>query len=180
MAIVHWEPVRELGSIQGEMNRLFNTMFEGSGGSGGTGNTRRWAPPMDLIEATDHFLLKVDLPGLADSDVSIEVEDGTLTISGERKSAHESQEGGVRRFERAFGTFSRSVTLPQGLDPERVTAEFDRGVLSVRIPKPEERKPRKIAIGVGSSPATLEGQVTANGGGETASNGSGQASGSDR
>lgn len=160
MAIIHWEPVRELGSIQSEMNRLFNTVFDGSGGSGGGDATRRWAPPMDLIEATDHFVLKLDLPGLGEDDVNIEVEDGTLTISGERKAAKESEEGGVRRFERAFGAFSRSVSLPQGLDPEQVTAEFDRGVLSVSIPKPEERKPRKIAIGVGSSPATVEGKAS--------------------
>jgi HSP20 family protein len=163
MAIVHWEPVRELGSIQSEMNRLFNTMFDGSGGAGGQGTARRWAPPMDLIEAADHFVLKVDLPGLGEEDVNLEVEDGTLTISGERKAVQESEEGGVRRYERAFGAFARSVSLPQGIDPEQVSAEFDRGVLSVRIPKPEERKPRKIAIGVGGSPATVEGQATSNG-----------------
>ena len=83
--------------------------------------------------------------------MSIEVQDGTLTISGERHAEHESRERGWYRVERAFGRFSRSLSLPDGIDPDAVTASFDRGVLEVRIPKPEERKPRRVQIKAGST-----------------------------
>jgi HSP20 family protein len=105
---------------------------------------------MDLVEAGDHFVLKADLPGLAEEDVSIEVQDGNLTISGERKTEHESSERGWYRIERSFGAFNRSLTLPDGVDADGISAEFDRGVLEVRIPKPEERKPRRVAIKAGA------------------------------
>jgi HSP20 family protein len=146
MAIVRWEPFRELSTLQNEMNRLFNTVFE-SPAPGNSGSTmRRWMPAMDLVETDDHFVLRADLPGMKQDDVKIEFEDGTLTVSGERKVEHESKNEGYYRVERAFGSFSRSLTLPQGIDPEAVTANFDNGVLEVRIPKPEERKPRRIEI----------------------------------
>ena len=158
MALVRWEPVREINSIQSEMNRLFNTFFDTPAGSGGTnGMARRWVPPMDLVEAGEEFVLKADLPGLAESDVKIEVEDTTLTISGERKSEHESKDEGYYRLERATGAFSRSLTLPEGVDLEQIKATFDNGVLEVRIPKPEERKPRRVEISVGGETKTLEG-----------------------
>ena len=102
---------------------------------------------MDLTEAEDHYVLKADLPGVNDEDVKIEVENGLLTISGERKEEHERAERSFYRVERAFGRFQRQLTMPEGIDPDGVTAEFDRGVLSVRIPKPEQVKPRRVAIG---------------------------------
>jgi HSP20 family protein len=154
MTIVRWEPLRELGTLQTEMNRLFNTVFDSPGGDGGT--LRRWMPAMDLLETGDHFVLRADLPGMGEEDVNIELEDSTLTITGERKTEHEDTQEGYYRVERASGSFQRSLTLPKGVDPEAVTASFDRGVLEVRIPKPEERKPRKIAIG-GASDRTIEG-----------------------
>ncbi len=161
MTIVRWEPLRELGTLQSEMNRLFSTVFDGPGGGNGVpGAMRRWMPAMDLLESGDDFVLKADLPGLSEEDVNIELEDSTLTLSGERKAEHTSEEGGYYRVERASGAFSRSLTLPKGVDPEAVTARFDRGVLEVRIPKPAERKPRKITIGVGNGEAaTLEGSA---------------------
>lgn len=159
MALVRWEPVRELSSIQNEMNRLFNTFFDtptpGNGGNGGT--LRRWIPAMDLVETEEHFVLKADLPGLTEADVNVEVEDNVLTLSGERKAEHEDKREGYVRVERSFGSFRRSLTLPEGIDPEAVQASFDNGVLEVRIPKPEERKPRKVAIQVGERPAAIEG-----------------------
>jgi len=156
MAIVRWEPLRDLASIQNEMNRLFGTVFDAPA-PGGNGNTlRRWMPAMDLVETEDHFVLRADLPGLSEGDVNIEVEDRVLTISGERKAEHETTKEGYHRVERAFGSFSRSLTLPEGVDPDAVTANFDRGVLEIRIPKPEQRKPRKISIGVGDTPKTIE------------------------
>jgi HSP20 family protein len=123
--------------------------------------SRRWVPPIDLVEAEDHFVLKADLPGLAEDDVSIEVQDGTLTISGERKTEHEQRERGWYRIERSFGSFSRSLTLPEGVDADAISAEFDRGVLEVHIPKPEERKPRRVAIKAtgNGGPAALEGSA---------------------
>jgi len=154
MTIVRWEPLRELGTLQSEMNRLFNTVFDGPAPSGAT--MRRWMPAMDLLEAGDEFLLRADLPGLSEDDVKIELEDSTLTISGERKAEHEAKGEGFYRVERATGAFSRSLTLPKGVDPEAVSARFDRGVLEVRIPKPAERKPRRISIG-GGEPAAIEG-----------------------
>jgi HSP20 family protein len=154
MAVVRWEPLRELGSLQNEMNRLFNNVFDAPAGNSGT--MRRWMPAMDLVETDDHFVLRADLPGLSEDDIKIELEDGTLTVSGDRKAEHESKNEGYYRVERAFGSFSRSLTLPQGVDPEAVTASFDRGVLEVRVRKPEQRKPRRIEIG-GSAQQTIEG-----------------------
>jgi HSP20 family protein len=159
MAIVRWEPLREFSTLQNEMNRLFNTVFDSPAPAGNGGTMRRWLPPMDLIETEDHFVLRADLPGLGEDDVNIEVEDRVLTISGERKAEHETTKEGYHRVERAFGAFSRSLTLPEGIDPEAVAATFERGVLEVRIPKPEERKPRKVSIGVGNSQKTIEGEA---------------------
>ncbi|HWK29518.1 MAG TPA: Hsp20/alpha crystallin family protein [Solirubrobacter sp.] len=158
MAIVRWEPLRELTTLQNEMNRLFGTVFDAPAqGSGGT--LRRWMPAMDLVETDDHFVLRADLPGMSEADVNIEVEDRVLTVSGERKAEHAETKEGYHRVERAFGSFSRSLTLPEGVDAGQVTASFDRGVLEVQIPKPEERKPRKISIGVGNAPKTIEGSA---------------------
>jgi HSP20 family protein len=155
MALIRWEPARELGSLQGEMNRLFNTFFEGDR----EGANRRWTPAMDLLEADDHLVLRADLPGLSEDDVQIEVQDNVLTVSGERKAEREETRNGYYRVERAFGSFSRSLTLPEGIDAERIEASFDKGVLEVRIPKPEERKPRRISI-AGGSQGTVEGKAT--------------------
>jgi HSP20 family protein len=154
MAIVRWEPGRELASLQSEMNRLFNGFFDGE-----RDVARRWTPAMDLMEAQDHLLLKADLPGLSEDDVQIEVQDNVLTVSGERKAEREDKGEGYYRVERAFGSFSRSLTLPDGVDADQIDASFDKGVLQVRIPKPEERKPRRISIGRGSKEA-VEGKAT--------------------
>jgi HSP20 family protein len=155
MTIVRWEPLREFGALQNEMNRLFNTVFDSPAPGNGGATMRRWVPAMDLVETDDHFVLRADLPGLGEDDVKIEFEDGTLTVSGERKAEHETKHEGYHRVERAFGAFSRSLTLPQGVDPEAVNASFDNGVLEVTIPKPEARKPRRIEIGGGQK--TIEG-----------------------
>ena len=155
MAIVRWEPLRELSSLQNEMNRLFNTAFDAPSGASAP-VMRRWVPAMDLVESADHFLLRADLPGMSEEDIEIELEDGTLTVSGERKAEHEQREEGFYRVERAFGAFSRSLTLPKGIDADAVSASFDRGVLEIRIPKPEARKPRRISI-VNGGQETIEG-----------------------
>jgi HSP20 family protein len=151
MALVRWEPMRELNSLQGEMNRLFNSFFDDEGSG-----RRRWAPAVDLLEREDSLVLKADLPGLREEDVTIEVRDNVLTISGERQSDVEDKQNGYYRVERAFGSFSRSLTLPEGVDADRIEASFANGVLEVTIPKPEQRKPRRIAI---SGKETLEGSA---------------------
>ena len=159
MTIVRWEPLRELSSLQTEVNRLFDTVFDAPRAGTGTGH-RRWIPAMDLVETDEHFVLRADLPGMKEDDVKIEVEDSTLTLSGERKSEHEANGEGYHRVERSYGAFSRSLTLPKGVDPSAVTANFDRGVLEVRIPKPEERKPRRVAIAVEGGAPAIEGKAS--------------------
>ena len=154
MAIVRWDPAREVDSLQSEVNRVFDAFF----GYGGTrGANRRWIPAMDLVETGDQLVLRADLPGLTKDDLDIEVKDGVLTVSGERKAEHEEKTEGFYRMERVFGTFSRSLTLPKGVDANRVEAEFDNGVLELRIPKPEDAKPQRVQIGAGRS---VEGAAT--------------------
>lgn len=146
MALVRWEPARELDSLQSDMNRLFDSFFgrrEVGRGSNGTG---RWVPAMDLVETEDHLVLRADLPGLQREDVEIEAKDGVLTVSGERKAEHEEKSEGYHRVERSFGRFSRSLGLPRDVQPDDVKASFENGVLEVKVPKPEERKPTRIEI----------------------------------
>ena len=139
-----------------EFNRLFNSLWDAP-----SAVSQRWVPEMDLVETEDHYLLKADLPGMKQDDVSIEAGDGALTISGERKIEYERKEKGFFRLERSFGKFSRSLTLPDGVDPDKIQAAFHDGVLDVTIPKPEERKPRRIEVawsGNGNAqPKTIEG-----------------------
>jgi HSP20 family protein len=156
MALIRWEPAREVDTLQTEVNRVFDAFF---GNGPGAGRTRRWVPAMDLVETDDHLVLRADLPGLTKEDVELEVKDGVLTVSGERKAEHEEKSEGFYRVERAFGRFSRSLTVPDGIDAEAITADFNDGVLEVRIPKPAERKPHRISIGAdvdGSATETTE------------------------
>lgn len=135
MALVRWEPVT--------MNRLFNNLFDTPTGTASA--VRRWIPAMDLAETDDAYVLRADLPGLDPSEVTIELQDRVLTISGERR---EERELGYHRVERSFGAFRRSLTLPEGVDADAISASFDKGVLTVQVPKPEERKPRRVQIAV--------------------------------
>ena len=152
MTLVKWDPVRELNSF-GDVNRLFDSFF---GTQGHQTMSRRWVPAMDLVEIGDSLVLKADLPGLRREDVNIEVKDGVLTISGERKDEHEEKADGYYRVERTFGSFSRTLTLPKGIDAEGIAADFADGVLEVKIPKPEERKPHRIEIGQRSIEGSAE------------------------
>jgi HSP20 family protein len=129
MALIRFEPLGELNTIQNEMNRLFNTFFDQSaptGQSSGVGE-RRWIPAMDLVETVDHYALRVDLPGVREDDVTVQLEDNVLTVAGQRVPENDKGEGYYRR-ERAFG------------------AQFDLGVLAITIPKPEQKKPRQVQI----------------------------------
>lgn len=152
MALVRWDPARELDAFQSDMNRLFDGFFgrgNGATASGGYGS-RRWISPMDLVETEDHLVLRADLPGVERGDVEIEVKEGVLTVSGERKAQHEEKREGFHRVERSFGRFSRSLELPKGVEADHIEASFERGVLEVRMPKPAERKPTRIEIQDGS------------------------------
>src|ERR1700759_5746690 len=119
MALIRWEPVTELNTIQNEMNRLFNTFFDQPAPTGrGGAPSRRWIPAKDLVETADHYVLRADLPGLDDDDVNIQREGDVPNISGERKPEHEQHEEGYHRIERAVGTGSFVLTLPAGVDPD--------------------------------------------------------------
>src|ERR1043165_6343703 len=103
MALIRWEPAREISSLQQEMNRLFNTFFEAPAAGAANASLRRWVPAMDLVETDDHFVLRADLPGVAESDVDLSLEDDVLTLKGERKAEHESRGEGFYRVERSTG-----------------------------------------------------------------------------
>jgi HSP20 family protein len=142
MAISRWDPFRDLMSIQGELNRLFGRTYAGEG----EGVRGPWAPAIDLYEDKERFVITLELPGIAPDDVDISVEDGTLTVSGERSFYEERDEANFHRVERRFGSFGRSLTLPSTADTDRIEASFDAGILTISIPKKEEAKPRKIQV----------------------------------
>jgi HSP20 family protein len=160
MTLVRWDPAREIDGLQSDMNRLFDTFFQtrGAGASSARG-PQRWIPAMDLTESEHEYVLRADLPGLSSEDVDIEVKDNVLTISGERNSEHDDRGEGFYRMERHFGRFSRSLDLPSGIDADSVAASFANGVLEVRIPKPEEAKPRKVQIDAQTSNGAIEAQA---------------------
>ena len=145
MALIRWEPAREINSLQQEMNRLFTTFFDAPA----PGGARRWVPAMDLAEREGQLVLRADLPGMDRDDVDVQIKDGVLTVSGERKFENESKGEGYHRVERSFGRFSRSLRLPRGVDASAVSASFDRGVLEVTVPKPAQAQATKVAIGEG-------------------------------
>ena len=136
-----WDPFRDLMGIQSELNRLFGRTYGGE--SVGTGG---WMPALYIYEGKDKYVLSVELPGVDPADVDISVEDSTLTISGERKFYQEVDEESFHRVERRYGAFSRSLSLPQTANTDAIEASFDRGVLTVEIPKAEEAKPKKITV----------------------------------
>jgi len=143
MAISRWDPFRDLMSLQGELNQLFGRTF---GGEGEATRGASWAPALDVFEDKDRFVIKFELAGLGPDDVEISVEEGTLTVSGERKFYQGMDEAGFHRVERRFGTFARSLSLPSTADAGRIEAGFDDGVLTITVPKKEEAKPRKIQV----------------------------------
>lgn len=149
-------PFAELDTLQSEVNRLFESFFGPVGGPARNG-AGRWLPAMDLVEQEDEVVVKVDLPGLDRDDVSVEVRDGVLTISGERSSEERDERDDYVRVERAVGRFSRQVQLPEGVDPQEIEASFDRGVLELRIPKPKTHEPHRIEIAAPKSEGKAKG-----------------------
>jgi HSP20 family protein len=158
MAVVRWEPFRELAALQSEMSRWMSQVA-GTGTPGNGGSTSSWLPAVDVWETDGELVLSFDLPGVEEDRISVELEDNVLTVSGERERAERSEGDRFYRYERRFGQFSRGVTLPQGVDEEKIQADYKAGVLEVRVPKPEEQKPRRIPVG-GSDQAAIEGTGT--------------------
>jgi len=142
--IQRWNPARDFARLQDEVNRLFD------GGLGLNRNTESygWTPAVDVFEDTEGVTFKFDLPEIDGKDVDVRLEDGVLTVRGERKLEREEKREGYHRIERAYGTFARSFTLPATLDSEKATAESKNGVLRIFVPKRAEAKPKSINVKV--------------------------------
>jgi HSP20 family protein len=155
--LVRWAPFSELASLQNEMSRFMNGLVEGNGRQ-----TQSWIPTADVWETEHELVYAFDLPGIPEEQISVELDDGALTITAERERAAEVEDGRYYRFERRFGTFTRTIGLPQGVTDESVKAIYAHGVLEVHVAKPQQPKPRKIQVDVGQSAKqkTLEGSST--------------------
>lgn len=152
MAIVRWQPFQDLPTIQERMNRIFDETFRGLGRSGSEDDWAfggSWAPSVDIYEHDGNIVLKAELPGIDPKDVDVRVENNVLTLLGERKLDSEVKREDYHRVERAYGKFSRSFTLPNVVDTDKIKADYAHGVLQVSIPQKEEAKPKQIAISIG-------------------------------
>jgi len=151
MAIVRWEPFRDLLSLQERMNRLFSESYRSGGPQGQEDDWAlggSWAPAVDIYEQDGNIVLKAELPGLDLKDVDIRVENNTLTLRGQRKLDEQVKRDNYHRVERAYGAFTRSFALPNVVDAENIKAEYKDGLLRVTLPKREEAKPKQIRINV--------------------------------
>lgn len=149
MAIVRWDPFRDLAEVQERVNRVLGDFY---GGRGQDDVMRRgaWIPPVDIYEGTNHeMVIKVELPDLRREDIDIRVEDNTLTISGEKKLDGEVKQEQYHRVERLYGNFTRSFSLPATIATEKVHADYKNGVLTILLPMREEAKPKQIQVAVG-------------------------------
>jgi len=145
--MMRWDPFRDLMSIQNELNRLFGRTYAGGDGdSGGSTLAGAWVPPIDIFETKDTFVVSMELPGIEPDAVDVSVEDSVLTVKGERRFSSDVDEDSFHRVERRYGQFVRTLSLPATADAEKVVATFDKGVLTIEIPKSEQAKPRKIEI----------------------------------
>lgn len=143
MAIVRWEPARELASMEiDRLNRMFSDFY-------GETFSRGWVPAVDVYETDQHeVVLKAELPDMKREDISLTFENGVLTLKGERKFEQEVKKENFQRIERRHGAFSRSFTLPNTVDAGRISASYKDGVLTVRLPQREEAMPKQIAVNV--------------------------------
>jgi HSP20 family protein len=147
--LTRWEPTREYTNLQNQMNRLLAGLGPASDDLMSTG----FVPAVDIYEDEHAITLKVEVPGIEEKDIDVLLENQTLTLRGERKFEKEEKEENFHRIERRYGSFTRSFTLPNTVDSENVKAEYANGVLSVRLPKRAEAKPRQIKVGVTQKPA---------------------------
>jgi HSP20 family protein len=149
MTIVRWDPFREVVSLQNRLNSLFQDYGRGQNDSDAL-SAASFAPPVDIYEDEHKLVLKLEVPGVRQDDLDIQVEGRTLTVRGERKFSNEEKQENFHRVEHRYGTFARSFTLPSTVDAENVKATYDAGVLELELAKKAEAKPRQIKIGVGS------------------------------
>ena len=146
MNLIRWNPWGEMGTFSDSVNRFFDgTLFPAAWLSEDSG-LRNWRPVVDIFDNDEKIVIKAELPGVDKKDIHVDVKDGILTLSGERSYENEVKEEDYHRKERAFGKFSRSFALPDGLNPDKIDADYKDGVLKIEIPKPEEKKPKKIAV----------------------------------
>jgi HSP20 family protein len=150
--LVRWEPYRDIAALQSEMSRLMGGLLEGNGRSG-----ESWVPAVDVWETESEIVYALDLPGVPEDKIAVELDEGALTITGDRERAREEADERFYRFERRFGTFSRTVGVPQGVSDNDVSADYQDGVLEVHVRKPEQPKPKRIQVGSGGQ-ATIEGK----------------------
>jgi len=153
--LTRWDPFREFSTLQDRMNRLFRDSF-GEGREDALA-TSSFAPAVDVYEDEHNVTLKIEVPGIDEKDIDVRIENNTLTVHGERKFEKEEKEENFRRVERQYGSFTRSFTLPSAVDPEQVTANYDKGVLKIKLAKRAEAKPKQIKVSVGGE-RTLEGK----------------------
>jgi len=139
-----WTPFNRLSSLHDELNRLFDFSLPRRD----TGLFSGWSPTLDVYDTKDHFFVKMELPGMKKEDIGITLQDGVLTVSGERKSDVEHKEGETFRSERYFGKFQRSVSMPAPVNPDGVTATYKDGILTIQVAKADEAKPRQIKVNV--------------------------------
>jgi HSP20 family protein len=145
--ITRWDPFRELSALQQQVNRLFNESVTGRGEEAlGTS----FVPAVDVYEDEHGIRLKMEVPGIDEKDIDIRLENNTLTVRGERKFEKEEKEENFQRVERRYGSFTRSFTLPNTVDTENVTADYDKGVLVLSLAKRAEAKPKQIKVNIGS------------------------------
>ena len=147
------EPFREMAALQNEMSRLMGGLLEGNGRT-----NQAWMPAVDVWETEDELVYAFDLPGIPEESISVELDEGALTVSGERERSQEVSDERLYRFERRFGSFSRTIGLPQGTSEDSIRAEYKDGVLEVHVRKPEQPKPKRIQVGKGAQ-ATIEGSA---------------------
>ena len=144
-SITRWEPFRNLSTLQEQVNRLFETSFKGNADNSAL---TTWAPAVDIYETENELVIKADLPEVAEKDVDVRVENNMLTIRGERKFEQNVKEDNYLRVERAYGSFSRSFSLPNTVNTEAIEANYKDGVLKVVLPKRAESKPKQVKINV--------------------------------
>jgi len=159
--LTRWEPVREFATLQDRINRVFRDSYSGTGQDEAL-TTSSFAPAVDVYEDEHKVSLKIEVPGIDEKDIDVRVENNTLTVHGERKIEKEEKEENYRRVERQYGSFTRTFTLPTTVDTENVSANYDKGVLKITLPKKAEAKPKQIKVNIGSekqgSEKTLEGK----------------------
>ena len=148
MAIVRWDPFRDVAALQDRINRIFNDSFGRSRDLDDEVGLYDWRPPVDIYETNDGIVLKVELPGVNKDDVSVEVKDNVLTLKGERLLDPVIKDEHYYRKERSFGKFSRSFSLQELIKPDLIKASFKDGVLTLEVPRPEEEKPKQVTVNI--------------------------------